>query len=50
MNVNDKINYVEFPARYIEGTKAFFGTVFGVTNWPSGQISAHNNNEVKDIQ
>ena len=29
MNINGKINYVEFPARDIEGTKAFFATVFG---------------------
>ncbi len=29
MNINDKINYVEFPARDIEATKAFFATVFG---------------------
>jgi len=29
MNVNDKINYVEFPARDIEATKTFFTTVFG---------------------
>tara|TARA_R110002049_G_scaffold123816_8_gene279142 strand:- start:66 stop:425 length:360 start_codon:yes stop_codon:yes gene_type:complete len=31
MNSNDKINYVEFPARNIEATKAFFATVFGWT-------------------
>ena len=29
MSKNDKINYVEFPARDIEATKAFFETVFG---------------------
>ncbi len=29
MNTNDKINYVEFPARDIEATKTFFATVFG---------------------
>ena len=29
MNINDNINYVEFPARDIEATKAFFITVFG---------------------
>ena len=29
MNINDKINYVEFPARDIEATKTFFTTVFG---------------------
>lgn len=28
MNINDKINYVEFPARDIEATKLFFTTVF----------------------
>jgi predicted enzyme related to lactoylglutathione lyase len=28
MNINDKINYVEFPARDIEATKVFFTTVF----------------------
>jgi predicted enzyme related to lactoylglutathione lyase len=28
MNINNKINYVEFPARDIESTKAFFSTVF----------------------
>jgi hypothetical protein len=31
MNINDKINYVEFPSRDIEATKAFFETVFGWT-------------------
>lgn len=29
MNINDKINYIEFPARDIEATKAFFTAVFG---------------------
>jgi predicted enzyme related to lactoylglutathione lyase len=29
MNINDKINYVEFPARDIPATKAFFEAVFG---------------------
>lgn len=29
MKVHEKINYVEFPARDIEGTKAFFKDVFG---------------------
>ena len=29
MNISDKINYVEFPARDIEATKAFFVDVFG---------------------
>ena len=29
MNINDKINYVEFPARDIEATKTFFTAVFG---------------------
>ena len=29
MNINNKINYVEFPARNIEATKAFFSSVFG---------------------
>ena len=29
MNINDKINYVEFPARDIEATKIFFTAVFG---------------------
>ena len=31
MNINNKINYVEFPARNIEATKAFFAFVFGWT-------------------
>ena len=31
MNINDKINYVEFPARDLEATKAFFTSVFGWT-------------------
>ena len=31
MNISDKINYVEFPARDIEATKAFFTVVFGWT-------------------
>jgi len=31
MNINDKINYVEFPSRDIEATKTFFETVFGWT-------------------
>ena len=29
MNISNKINYVEFPARDIEETKRFFETVFG---------------------
>ena len=29
MNINDKINYVEFPASDIEATRQFFTTVFG---------------------
>ena len=29
MNINDKINYVEFPVRDIEATKIFFTAVFG---------------------
>lgn len=29
MNTNDKINYVEFPARDLAATKAFFSAVFG---------------------
>jgi len=29
MNEHEKINYVEFPAKDIEATKAFFSTVFG---------------------
>ena len=29
MNINDKINYVEFPAKDIEATKIFFTAVFG---------------------
>jgi predicted enzyme related to lactoylglutathione lyase len=29
MNKHGKINYVEFPAKDIEATKAFFSTVFG---------------------
>ena len=28
MNINDKINYVEFPAKDIGATKTFFTTVF----------------------
>jgi predicted enzyme related to lactoylglutathione lyase len=31
MNEHEKINYVEFPARDIEATKAFFTEVFGWT-------------------
>jgi len=31
MNDHEKINYVEFPARDLEKTKAFFNTVFGWT-------------------
>ncbi len=31
MNKHEKINYLEFPAKDIETTKAFFGTVFGWT-------------------
>ncbi|WOO42761.1 VOC family protein [Rubellicoccus peritrichatus] len=30
MNVHEKINYVEFPAKDIEATKAFFSVAF---NW-----------------
>ena len=29
MNIDNKINYVEFPASNFEATKAFFGSVFG---------------------
>jgi len=29
MNDNEKINYVEFPAKDVEKAKAFFTTVFG---------------------
>ena len=29
MNEHEKINCVEFPAKDIEATKAFFTTVFG---------------------
>ena len=29
MNEHEKINYVEFPAKDIEATKAFFSAVFG---------------------
>lgn len=29
MNVHEKINYVEFPAKDIEATKAFFTKAFG---------------------
>jgi uncharacterized protein len=29
MNEHEKINYVEFPARDIEATKAFFSNAFG---------------------
>ena len=29
MNINNKINYVEFPAKDIEATKTFFTSVFG---------------------
>ncbi len=29
MNVHEKINYIEFPAKNIETAKAFFSAVFG---------------------
>lgn len=29
MNIHEKINYIEFPARDIEKTKTFFNTAFG---------------------
>ena len=29
MNDHNKINYVEFPARHLEATKAFFSKIFG---------------------
>ncbi len=29
MNEHEKINYVEFPAKDLEGTKAFFSKAFG---------------------
>lgn len=29
MNVHEKMNYVEFPAKDIEATKAFFSSAFG---------------------
>jgi len=31
MNTHEKINYLEFPAKDMELTKAFFGEVFGWT-------------------
>lgn len=31
MNIHEKINYVEFPAKNIEATKTFFSNVFGWT-------------------
>lgn len=31
MSINNKIDYVEFPARDIEATKTFFAAVFGWT-------------------
>ncbi len=31
MNEHEKINYVEFPAKDIEATKAFFSSAFGWT-------------------
>ena len=31
MNKHEKINYLEFPAKDIGATKAFFSTVFGWT-------------------
>ena len=30
MKVHEKINYVEFPAKYMETTKEFFNKVFGL--------------------
>ncbi len=41
MNEHGKINYVEFPARDIEGTKIFFKSVFGwtFTNFGSEYIA-----------
>ena len=29
MNLHEKINYVEFPAKDLEATKIFFNTIFG---------------------
>lgn len=31
MNIHEKINYVEFPAKDIENTKTFFSNAFGWT-------------------
>ena len=31
MNLHEKINYVEFPARYLERTKKFSKSTFGWT-------------------
>lgn len=31
MNLHEKINYLEFPAKNIEAAKGFFSTVFGWT-------------------
>ena len=31
MNEHEKINYVEFPAKYMESTKEFFTKIFGWT-------------------
>ena len=41
MNINDTINYVEFPAADIEATKAFFKGFIYLT-WQDCQVeSAH---------
>ncbi|HEY9136524.1 MAG TPA: VOC family protein [Pseudomonadales bacterium] len=44
MNVHEKINYVEFPAKNIEATKAFFSAVFAWTfvDYGSGYTAFSN--------
>jgi len=47
MNVHETINYVEFPSKNIDITKAFFSTVFGWTFTDYGsEYSAVSTNQI----
>jgi len=49
MNEHEKINYVEFPAKDIEATKAFVTEVFGWSFADYGtEYTAFSNEDIND--
>ena len=40
MNLHEKINYVELPAKDLAGTKAFFESVFGWSDRKSTRLNS----------